>query len=116
MERMISACGLICNDCLAYKATQADDDSLREKTAQFWTSIYGVSHKKEDINCDGCMNDGKKFGHCLECEIRLCAIKKGYKNCAQCELYPCEDLVKFHENVPMAKLILDDLRKQYETN
>jgi hypothetical protein len=34
MSEMISFCGLLCNECPAYIATQTNDDRLREKVAK----------------------------------------------------------------------------------
>ena len=111
MEKIIAACGLLCNECLAYKATLTNNDELRDTTAQFWSTIYGTLHTKEDINCQGCMTQGTKYAHCDVCEFRLCAIEKGLNHCGECDEYPCEKLSIFHENLPMAKLILDETRE-----
>jgi len=47
---MIAICGLICNDCPAYIATQKDDDEMRKKIAEEWSSDQ-YPLKPEDINC-----------------------------------------------------------------
>ena len=39
-NNMIAFCGLICTDCPAYLATQADDDSARKKVAEQWREAY----------------------------------------------------------------------------
>jgi len=115
MQKIVAACGLLCNECLAYKATLADDDNLRETTAQFWSTIYGTHHTKEDIVCQGCMTPGSKYAHCQKCDFRLCAQQKKLQNCAECPDYPCEKLAQFLENLPTAKLVLDELRKENNT-
>lgn len=62
MERLIAYCGLVCNECPAYLATQADDDSERTKIAAEWSEAFGSDFKKEDINCDGCLGTGRHAG------------------------------------------------------
>ena len=42
MEKIVAACGLVCSGCFAHKATLKDDDVLRAKTAEFWSTIYGA--------------------------------------------------------------------------
>ncbi len=112
MKKLIGACGLVCNDCLAFKATLTNNDQLRDTTAQFWSTIYGTPHTKDDINCQGCMAEGAKYAHCNECEYRLCAIERGLNNCSECKDYPCEKLSRFHEDLPMARLVLDEEREK----
>ncbi len=41
---MIAYCGLNCSHCDAYIATQENNDSKRENTAQKWS--YGDGHEK----------------------------------------------------------------------
>lgn len=110
MEKIVGACGLICSGCFAYKATIKDDNKLREKTAEFWSTIYGADIKADDINCTGCLTEGIKFNHCTVCEIRKCCLDKGYKNCAYCPEYSCEILENFLINVPEAKSVLADIK------
>ena len=110
MEKIVAACGLVCSDCSAYKATIEDDNVLRAKTAEFWSKIFNVDIKTEDINCTGCLSDGIKFNHCLECEIRKCCLEKGYENCAYCADYSCEKLDGLLENIPEGRIILDEIK------
>jgi len=110
MDKIVGACGLVCSGCFAYKATIKDDDKLRAKTAEFWSTIYGADIKPEDINCTGCLTDGIKFNHCKVCEMRKCCLDKGYLNCAHCLEYPCKLINDFHNNVPEAKSVLDEIK------
>lgn len=108
---MIAYCGLDCKICDAYKATQTNDDDLREKTAVLWSQMYGADIKADQINCDGCMADGVKFFHCNNCDIRDCNIGKGTENCAQCSEYICDTLQGFIKLAPQAGKALAALRK-----
>ena len=111
MEIIVAACGLVCSGCFAYKATIKDDDVLRAKTAEFWSTIYGSDIKPEDINCNGCLTEGIKFNHCNKCEIRKCCLDKGYENCAHCPDYSCEMLDSLLTNIPEARIVLDEIKK-----
>lgn len=111
MEKLIACCGLNCAACDARIATMADDNELRAKTAEKWRNQYGVPDITPDmIDCTGCREPGAKIGHCAECEIRNCAIAKGFETCADCEkLENCEITKSLHQFVPEALLNLKSL-------
>ncbi len=112
MGGMIAFCGLDCAVCGAYLATQADDDALRAKTAGEWSARYNVDIPPEEINCDGCRSEGRKFFYCATmCELRKCGISKGVDTCAACDEYPCEKLEAFFQATPEARAALDALRE-----
>ncbi len=93
MDQMISYCGLSCAECPAYVATQENNDEKRLKVAKMWGKMFNTEFKVEDINCDGCQTEnGKLFGHCTSCVVRLCGINKKVENCAHCNEYSCEKL------------------------
>ncbi|MCK4305560.1 MAG: DUF3795 domain-containing protein [Candidatus Eisenbacteria sp.] len=108
---MVSYCGLDCSKCDGYLATQADDDEKRAAVATRWSAQYNADIKAEQINCDGCQAEGKKFFYCANlCEIRKCATRKGVANCAACDMYVCDTLEKFFQMAPEARTALDELR------
>ncbi len=110
MERLIGACGIICTECAAYKATKANNDELRAKTAKEWSKMYNAEIKAEHINCEGCMADGVKLGHCNECKMRACVVSKGYQNCSECAEYPCKMMEEFIKVAPFTKEVIESLR------
>ena len=111
MDRMIAYCGLVCTDCQAYLATQANDRAELERVAAMWREQYGASNiTAESVLCDGCIVGGRKCGHCFECEIRACGIARGVLNCAHCADYGCEKLEGFFGFVPDARTLLDSIR------
>ena len=115
MAEMISRCGLECNECAAFKATEADDDNKRKEIAAKWSEMYKTDIKMEDINCEGCLSTGKKvFNHCNVCEIRKCAVEKDVPNCAHCSLYICEKLDSFLEMAPRNRELLERIRRTVE--
>lgn len=111
-KKIIAYCGLICSDCPAYIATQANDQEALEKVAAQWREEYDAPNMTvKSILCDGCLDGPRKCGHCAECEIRACAVAKGVLNCAHCNDYACEKLIGFFDFVPDAKVVLDGIRQ-----
>lgn len=104
MKNFIACCGIDCATCDARIATIANDDILREETAEKWKVQHNAVHiTAEMINCTGCNEAGVKFGHCKKCEIRNCASSKNFKTCAECEkLETCQIVKNVHQFVPKA--------------
>ena len=108
---MLAYCGLDCQQCPAYLATQNDDEALRQKTAAEWSAMFQATITPEQIVCHGCKSDGQEqFFHCSQCGIRSCARSKGFDTCAPCEDYACDQLAFVIDNVPEAKTALEKLR------
>jgi hypothetical protein len=105
MKQLIACCGLDCETCDARIATINNDNALREQTAQKWRVMYNAPEiTAESINCIGCRTEGEKFGHCAECEIRICAIGKGYNTCGDCaKLDTCPTVAPVLKNAPGAR-------------
>jgi hypothetical protein len=103
MEKLIACCGLNCATCDARIATITNDDLLRAKTAETWSSQYSAGLTTEMINCTGCREAGAKFEHCQNCEIRNCVHSKGFQTCAECEMLEnCPTTASLHQYVPEA--------------
>lgn len=110
MKKLISCCGLNCLYCEARIATMKNDDELRKVTADKWAVMYHAELTPEMINCTGCREEGVKFWHCFNCEIRKCVRSKGYDTCVDCsELSKCEIVGPIHKAVPEALANLRNL-------
>jgi hypothetical protein len=96
MNRIIAMCGLDCNDCIAFIATQKDDDNLREKVVEAW-STEEECLKLEDVDCDGCTAGKRLYSFCQVCEVRECGLQRGIEKCAYCDEFPCGKLEKLWE-------------------
>ncbi|NQT88590.1 DUF3795 domain-containing protein [bacterium] len=108
---MIGCCGNNCSTCIAFLATQADDDAMRAEVAKKWTVEYNTDFQPEQINCDGCTAEGRHIGFCEHaCTIRKCCVGKEHLTCASCDEYPCDELSGFFQNVSEARSNLDALR------
>jgi len=112
MTQMIAYCGLVCTDCPAYIATQADDRQALERVAAQWREEFNApTITVESVICDGCLaTTGRFCSHCFECKIRACGIERGVANCAHCADYACEELEGFFGFVPDARALLNEIR------
>ncbi len=110
MVNIIAYCGINCSECPAYLATQKDDYEELKKVAKEWSN-ESMSFKPEEIYCDGCNQEERIFRWCRECPIRGCCREKGFKNCAYCEDYFCDNLKMTFDKTPSAKKRLDEIRK-----
>ena len=112
---LLAYCGLDCGGCAIYLATREEDaekrHQMRAEIAQQIKALYGHECKIEDVtDCDGCgIENGRLFSGCAKCQIRSCARQKGLENCAYCNQYPCQALMKFFATDPEAKERLDKI-------
>jgi Protein of unknown function (DUF3795) len=111
MEKLIACCGLNCATCDARIATINNDDELRKATAEKWRVAYNATNLSyEMINCTGCREEGVKFAHCAECQIRNCVQAKGFDTCGDClEMGNCTIVAGVHKYVPEAITNLKNL-------
>ena len=105
MKQLIAICGLNCEKCDSYIATKNNDQALREKTAKYWSELNHVTILPEHINCEGCRMDGVKTVYCSSlCEIRKCAVTKGFATCGECyEKDTCPKVGAIWQHNPQAK-------------
>lgn len=110
MPKMISACGIDCENCECRLATLSGDLVQKTDVAERWSKNYENAFTADDINCVGCTLEGVHFVWCDKCPIRTCAVGKGFSTCAECELFPCENSQFVLANVPDAKANIESLR------
>ena len=105
MKTMIAYCGLDCEKCDAYIATQQDDQALREKIAKRWSELNGAEITPEMINCDGCRVNGVKTPYCESlCPVRRCALSRQMETCGSCaEMDRCEKVSAIISSSPEAR-------------
>ena len=97
-EELVGACGLLCSECEAFLATQANDGTEIETIAARWSEMYGATIYSDSVWCDGCMTGGyHKCGHTADCEIRACVVERELGTCADCTRYPCDKLEAFFD-------------------
>jgi hypothetical protein len=108
--QILAFCGLVCSECPAYIATQANDIPKLTSLAQEW---FDGSTDHTIILCDGCKprdHDSHTMQWCSECPTRLCAMGRGLENCAHCEAYGCQKLNMVFDQSQEAKVNLDRIR------
>ncbi|MHA2117798.1 MAG: DUF3795 domain-containing protein [Candidatus Thorarchaeota archaeon] len=93
--KMMAYCGIVCTECNAFIATKNDDNELRKKAANEWSSPdWPVD--SEDINCQGCKSTGDvHFKFCSTCGVRACGSQRDVQTCAHCDEYGCDTLEEF---------------------
>ena len=111
MNKIVGYCGIICSGCPIFLATQKDDDAERKRVVELVRKQYDKECRAEDINCDGCLSEGLRLWRdCKTCKIRGCAKERNVENCAHCDDYACETLVKLFDDYSPAKETLDEIR------
>lgn len=93
-QQMLAYCGIDCSVCPAYLATQANDIEKLTSLAQQW---FDGATDYTIILCDGCFGNGHIMKWCSDCPTRACAIERELENCAYCNDYGCENLLKVFE-------------------
>jgi hypothetical protein len=89
---MMSACGVMCSECPAYRAA-GKGVAHQRRTVEAWRRIYGLTETAEHISCGGCLGpDDELFHTSRGCEARRCCRDKGFENCAECPKESCRDL------------------------
>jgi hypothetical protein len=92
MNESIARCGYVCDLCPAYKSN-VHSPGDRQKVSDGWFKYFGFRIPPEQIICDGC-RDSSSDARRIDsgCKVRSCTISRGFKTCAECDLYPCETL------------------------
>jgi len=92
MDENIARCGYKCNLCPAYMGNINSPDD-QQRVSEGWYKYFGFRIPPEGIVCDGCRDDGPDAKRIdLRCKVRSCVISRGFQTCAECDLYPCDEL------------------------
>ena len=93
MRDLYSKCGANCGHCPAFKENIVTDED-RQRCSDGWHRYLGAWVRADRICCDGCQTPDDENLELIvpNCSIRKCALINGFKTCAWCTAYPCEDL------------------------
>lgn len=100
-KTLAAVCGLFCEACTLFIATQEDPSRLKALAGRF-----GLS--EEEVRCNGCRSD-KRTTYCATCTIFACASRRGKDFCSECAEYPCTDLIQFQSERPHRIELWDNL-------
>jgi len=115
MPLKIAPCGIDCNECEAYIATQANNSEQLTAVAEKWSAEFDGDISPENCICDGCTSGGRlSTAHANQCGLRVCAAEKGFPTCAHCPDYRCELLQQFVAFAPELGKKLDIIRDGLE--
>ena len=94
MAKMMSACGVMCSECAAFRGQEKGLEH-QKRTVSAWRRIYGLRETPEHIACAGCLApDENVFHSSVRCKARNCCRAKGFSNCAECPDEACPLLEK----------------------
>ena len=92
MNESVACCGLFCESCGVYIATEKDPVELERIALKMGTS-------PSEMPCKGCRSE-LLSPHCRDCYFRSCTQKRGLVNCEECSDYPCAGLLDFQTKMP----------------
>jgi hypothetical protein len=94
MEEVMSACGVLCSSCAAYKGRE-QGRGHQERAAAAWLRIYGFKVDPASLACGGCLSSDQEVFHTSRtCRARRCCRAKGFSSCAECHVERCAALEK----------------------
>ncbi len=111
MGRILGVCGIVCSECGAYLATQADDLGAKQRVLAQWRVEYNAPNLDlSAVTCDGCTAVGgrQSTAHLPVCDTRKCVIEHAVPNCGHCPEYVCDNLDPWFQAVPGARQVLDE--------
>ena len=111
-RQLIAYCGIDCAKCPAYSLPRLGEklhlkglfqkmlkDGMKRAQQQIARKSGSAAPDAQnadaegDIICDACTTiDARCVKHCLVCVVRCCAMERGVKTCAHCQLFPCDRL------------------------
>jgi len=109
MDRVVSACGVLCSECAAYRGRERGPEHQR-RAAAAWARIYAYPQDPANLACGGCASSDEEVFHSSRtCAARRCCRAKGFVTCAECSTRPCAALEKAQavwDGVPAIALTL----------
>jgi len=102
-KKFAAVCGLYCEACTIFIATNEDPARLKTLAALFQLS-------EEELKCGGCRSD-KRTPYCENCKMFACATERGIDFCVECTEYPCNELKQFQSEAPHRLELWEDLEQ-----
>jgi hypothetical protein len=102
-KQVAAVCGLYCEACTLFIATEEDPARLKELAARFQVS-------EDAVRCRGCRST-ERGPYCSKCKMISCSAERGIDFCIECAEYPCDDLKRFQSERPHRIELFDDLKQ-----
>ena len=84
-----SYCGMDCEECPVYQATQKQDQAHQVWLAAEYSS-QSCWFSSSDMTCQGCHCHAQPNSKmCRACALRECASNRVRQTCAECPDFPC---------------------------
>ena len=113
LEKLIAPCGLYCGACSIRLAGKRGDLKLLKQIAEVLTIQQGQPIQAKDLACDGCLSNEVVAVVCRNCELRACALQKGFRHCSECPDLPCKQLADFSKDgLPHHGEVLENIHRQ----
>jgi hypothetical protein len=113
-EKLAATCGLYCGACSILAAIRKKDPELLELIASGVADYLGHPVEGKDLACEGCLSKVVAV-MCRECRLRACAFERGLTHCAQCDDFPCQQIIDFNnDGLRHHSEVLDNIRRQRE--
>ncbi|HEY5529603.1 MAG TPA: DUF3795 domain-containing protein [Thermoleophilia bacterium] len=98
-----AVCGLFCEACAAFIASQEDPKRLSFLAAR-------MGQTEEDTYCEGCRSESRSK-YCRSCTLFACATERGHAFCGECTEYPCPEFESFRQERPHRAEIARDMER-----
>jgi hypothetical protein len=113
-EKLAAPCGLYCGACSILAAIRKNDPQLLELIARGVADYLGHPVEAKDLACEGCLSEVVAIV-CRECRLRACAFERGLTHCAQCDDFPCQQIIDFNnDGLRHHSEVLNNIRRQRE--
>jgi hypothetical protein len=107
----LAYCGIYCDQCSFLSAYETND----RKHLQQLPSEYFERHSEKELSeffCPGCKGDNI----CGDCKMKECGMEKKFGSCAECDVFPCDELNGFaQDGVPHHAWAFENLKKIKES-
>ncbi len=112
---LAAPCGLYCGACPIYQAVRRKDAQFLEAAASGIAEMLGHAVNVNELDCSGCLSDTRAI-QCRECDLRDCALSRGFNHCAECNEFPCQKFTDFsNDGFPHHSEVLENVRQQQAT-
>lgn len=102
----LAFCGLNCEECPVFQATQ-NRDEVHKRWLAAEASSEDLCFSVKDMTCHGCHSLQRLESRmCQGCQVRACAALRSVENCGHCVDFPCKLIDRFVPIETDARVVL----------